>query len=89
MPSGEQSAGAVENRPEVVAAGTAQELGIDVEMLERDRPSLPIVFMSGYSDDILAKHGAVDPERVLLKPFSPEQLIAYVQKALNGSVAAA
>ena len=59
------------------------------DLLAKSHPGLPIVFMSGYSDDVFSKHGAVEPEKVLLKPFSPEQLVAHVQKGLRQNLSRA
>jgi len=46
------------------------------------RPDLPVVFMSGYSTDVLTRHGAVDNVELLMKPFSSTDLIDHVHRAL-------
>ncbi len=50
------------------------------------RPGMPLLFMSGYSDDVLGRRG-VDREqvRVLSKPFSPGDLARAVREVLDGT----
>ncbi len=50
-------------------------------------PGLPVVYMSGYSDDHLQNIDA-KPEQLLAKPFRPEQLIATVRGQLTSHRAA-
>jgi two-component system, cell cycle sensor histidine kinase and response regulator CckA len=46
-------------------------------------PSLPVIFMSGYSAEELYRQGAIDPAGALIqKPFSPGALVAIVAEAL-------
>lgn len=59
-----------------------------VEMVERlhaDRPELPVLYLSGYSGNALARHFASGqaPPR-LQKPFALADLADAVHKALNG-----
>jgi CheY-like chemotaxis protein len=53
--------------------------------LERMRPDLPVLFISGASDDdLLRKLGRVPTEdEVLWKPFTPAQLVNRVSKLLT------
>ena len=55
-----------------------------VRQLREKWPSLPALFMSGYTDDTLASHG-LNPERVdlLQKPFSSTVLLNIVRKFLS------
>ena len=47
-------------------------------------PSLPILFMSGYSPDALLRQGAIGSERELIqKPFTHQTLLASVTRALG------
>ena len=47
-------------------------------------PEAKVLFMSGYTDDILAGHGVLDPGTHLLqKPFSPEGLRAKFREVLD------
>jgi hypothetical protein len=49
------------------------------------RPSLPVVYMSGYAQPILDTQGALEPHSDLLeKPFSETTLLSRVQRALDG-----
>ncbi|MCA8942778.1 MAG: response regulator [Planctomycetes bacterium] len=52
--------------------------------LLRDRADLPVLFMSGYTDDTLTDHG-FDAESVnlLRKPFSPSELLAAIERCLD------
>jgi CheY-like chemotaxis protein len=54
-----------------------------VQKLRERRPDLKVLFMSGYADD--ADSGLADGAALLRKPFSPEQLLAAVAKALDRS----
>jgi PAS domain S-box-containing protein len=48
-------------------------------------PSLKSLFMSGYTDDLIANHGALDEGvQFLQKPFSAQGLAAKVQEILGG-----
>jgi FixJ family two-component response regulator len=46
------------------------------------RPELPVVFMSGYTDAELARHGVLE-RRFLRKPFSMPSLLSTVRAALD------
>ncbi|HEY3439842.1 MAG TPA: PAS domain S-box protein [Paludibaculum sp.] len=53
------------------------------DALERMRPGLKVLFMSGYTEDVMVEH-FVDGEarHFIQKPFSPQQLAAKVRAAL-------
>ena len=52
--------------------------------LHARRPSLPVLFMSGYSHDAFAKYGVDAGEAALIeKPFTLEQLSAAVRRVLD------
>jgi FixJ family two-component response regulator len=54
------------------------------ETLLKDRPSLKVMYMSGYTDDKLSDHGLVGPSvRLLQKPLRPESLAVAVRTALD------
>ncbi len=57
-----------------------------VRMRERD-PEIPIVFMSGYSDEALLG-GDFTTTRLLPKPFDAEQLLRAIREELDSSVSA-
>ncbi len=47
-------------------------------------PSLKVLYMSGYSNDLIAQQGVLDPGIVLLeKPFTLQALLAKVREALH------
>jgi PAS domain S-box-containing protein len=62
-------------------------LGTDVaDAVHQHRPDVPVVFMSGYAQPILASHGAAGPEmNILEKPFTEATLLTRVHKALHQS----
>jgi CheY-like chemotaxis protein len=57
------------------------------ELAERARaehPGLKCLFMSGYTDDIMAQHGVLSGEvKLLEKPFTLEALAARVREMLD------
>jgi FixJ family two-component response regulator len=51
------------------------------EKLTQAKPSLQVLFMSGYTEDTIAHDGVLEPlTRFLQKPFSPRDLLG----ALSG-----
>ncbi|CAN5475488.1 hypothetical protein BH09GEM1_BH09GEM1_29060 [soil metagenome] len=56
-----------------------------VRELRRDRPNLPVLFMSGHTDEIV-RDGLIDPATPFLpKPFTPAQLAQKVREVLDGA----
>ncbi len=56
------------------------------QRLSQSRPDLPIIFMSGYTDDDLARRGLLEAGVLFLeKPFSPQVLVRIVQEVLDSS----
>jgi signal transduction histidine kinase/CheY-like chemotaxis protein len=54
------------------------------ELLQEIRPGVKILYMSGYTDDVLARSGALSPGMLFLqKPLRPEVLTARVRQALD------
>ena len=54
--------------------------------LTKDFPGLRILYMSGYTDDAVVRHGIVDARvEFLQKPFSPLALTRKVREALDGA----
>ena len=52
--------------------------------LRKTHPHTPVLFMSGYSDDTMARHGlTVDQYDLLAKPFSTTNLLRKVRAALT------
>ncbi len=53
--------------------------------LSASRPGLKCLFMSGYSADVIARHGVVDPAaQFIQKPFSIQALAVKVRETLDG-----
>ncbi len=53
------------------------------EALSAGRRGLRAMYISGYTDDILAKHGVIEPGTVLLaKPFTKAALLSSIRDAL-------
>jgi two-component system cell cycle sensor histidine kinase/response regulator CckA len=54
--------------------------------LARLRPGLPVLFMSGYTNDEIIRRGLLSPGAPFLqKPFSPEALATKVRELLDAS----
>ena len=52
--------------------------------LRRRRPELPVIYMSGYSDEASFRDGALgEGEAFLAKPFTPDALIAKIMEMLR------
>ncbi len=52
----------------------------------RLRPSLRVLFMSGYTGDAIAQHGVLEPGLHLIqKPFSPSSLACRIREILDAS----
>jgi CheY-like chemotaxis protein len=60
---------------------SGRELGA---VLEEMRPGIKIIYMSGYTDDVLVRTGALSPGMSFLqKPLRPDVLAAKVREALD------
>jgi PAS domain S-box-containing protein len=58
------------------------------EELDRLRPGIPCVYMSGYAADVIGDHGVLDKGVMFVpKPFSNRQLAEMVRAALDRDVA--
>jgi len=56
------------------------------DRLRAARPELKVLFMSGYTDDAVVRHGVQAAEVAFIqKPFSPHQLTRKVQELLRGA----
>jgi len=54
------------------------------ERLRSVQPALKVLYMSGYTDDMLAHHGVLEPNVYLLpKPFAPDELGAKLREVLD------
>jgi hypothetical protein len=53
------------------------------ERMQRLRPGIKVVFMSGYPDDAIVHHGVLDAEQAFVqKPFSIEDLSGRIREML-------
>jgi PAS domain S-box-containing protein len=71
----------------VMPKRNGNELAVEIR---RDRPGIKVLFSSGYTGDVVAQQGALDPTVPFLqKPFTPRTLAVKVREALGGRVAGA
>jgi two-component system, cell cycle sensor histidine kinase and response regulator CckA len=64
--------------PKMTGAALADEV-------ERIRPDLKVIFVSGYTHDVIAPHGVLeDGIHFLQKPFSPSELGQKIRQVLDG-----
>jgi len=55
-----------------------------VERFAKLRPNTKVLFMSGYTDDAIVRHGVLRPGTAYLqKPFSPDTLGRKVREVLD------
>ncbi len=53
------------------------------DALHESRPGVPVLYVSGYSADVIGEQGALGPDATLLeKPFRPLELIQRVQELI-------
>jgi len=54
------------------------------EAIEKDRPDTKILFMSGYTDDIISSYGVLDPGvNFIQKPLAPITLAVKIREVLD------
>ncbi len=57
-----------------------------MELMERIRPGIKVLYISGYSDESVVSHGLIGAGRAFLsKPFGPEALLQKVRESLSGA----
>ena len=57
--------------------------------VESCHPEARVLFMSGYTDDAIVRHGVLDPGTWLLhKPFTVRELLQKIQEVLSTEPAA-
>jgi two-component system, cell cycle sensor histidine kinase and response regulator CckA len=56
------------------------------ETLGRDHPRMRVLFMSGYSDEAVFRHGVLSPDAAFIeKPFTSRTLTRKVREVLDQS----
>ena len=51
--------------------------------LQRARPDMPVLYMSGYTAGVLEQRG-IEANRLVRKPVSTDELLARVRVAMDG-----
>ncbi|MBW3534750.1 MAG: PAS domain S-box protein [Gemmatimonadetes bacterium] len=55
------------------------------ERIRRRVPGLKVIFMSGYTDDAVVRHGVLEESTPFLqKPFTPDELADKIREVLDG-----
>ena len=55
------------------------------DRLVPQRPEMKVLFMSGYTDDVIVHHGVLDAGAAFIqKPFAPDVLARKVRDVLDG-----
>jgi CheY-like chemotaxis protein len=54
------------------------------DLVAQTRPEMKVLYISGYSDESVVRHGLIGPGRAFLsKPFGPEVLLRRVRESLD------
>ncbi|MGH7350114.1 MAG: response regulator, partial [Candidatus Rokuibacteriota bacterium] len=55
-----------------------------VDRVRATKPAMPVLYMSGYTEDAILRHGVRDASMLLLgKPFTPAELIGKIREVLD------
>ncbi|HSE06782.1 MAG TPA: response regulator, partial [Methylomirabilota bacterium] len=55
-----------------------------VDRVRARKPSMPVLYMSGYTEDAILRHGVRDASMLLLgKPFTPSDLVRKIREVLD------
>jgi two-component system cell cycle sensor histidine kinase/response regulator CckA len=64
----------------VMPGGSGRLIG---DWILRHRPETKVIYMSGYTDDAIVRHGVLDPGTLFLqKPYTPEVLVRKIREVL-------
>lgn len=56
------------------------------ERITRTRPGVGVIYMSGYTEDAIARHGQIDPGTAFIqKPFAAEEIASKIRKVLDAA----
>jgi two-component system cell cycle sensor histidine kinase/response regulator CckA len=65
----------------IMPGGSGRTVG---DWIMEYKPETKVIYMSGYTDDAISRHGVLEPgARFLQKPFSPEAFARKVREALS------
>ena len=54
------------------------------DLVQARWPGVPVLYMSGYTDEVISRHGVLDPGiEFLAKPFTPASLLGKVRDVLD------
>ena len=53
------------------------------ERLLSDRPEMKVLYMTGYSNEVVLAHGTPEPGSLIEKPFTPRQISARVRQMVG------
>ena len=54
------------------------------EKLSASRPGLKVLYMSGYSEEVISHHGVLDKDiHFIQKPFTPVELTKKIREILD------
>lgn len=76
---------ALAERPDIVLADynlDGRRTGVDAVVAFQDEHRCPVIFITGYPDDVL-KGDDVEPDFVLVKPYTPDAVRAAVAHCLD------
>jgi len=68
----------------VLPHASGRQLAEDIESI---RPGIRVLYMSGYTDDVISHHGVLDPGAAFLqKPFLPDTFVQKVRELLTSKL---
>ena|GEM_PF-4831384 len=54
-------------------------------ILSKQRPDMKILFSSGYTDDVILRHGIIERDiQFIEKPYTPQNLAVKIRTMLDG-----